>query len=83
MVWCPRFGPRAGVCGRAAAQERDPLDHISIHNVHPPAIDRSHRSPVGKLLLGSHREQLVYPLVSDCMLSDERKQQGPESKADR
>ena len=51
----PQLRPGGAVSGRTAAQERYPLRHIAIFDLDPAAIDRSHRTPEGKTLLGRHR----------------------------
>ena len=54
MIRKPHLRTGGAVSGRTAAQERYPRHHIAIFDLHPPAIDRSQRTPEGATLFGRH-----------------------------
>jgi hypothetical protein len=77
----PQLRPGGAVSGRTGAQETYPLRHIAIFDLDPAAIDRSLRTPERETLLGRHRNQLVYPPIQGCVVSDETKRHGADRQA--
>jgi hypothetical protein len=75
-----RLRPGGAESGQTAAQKRYPLRHIAILDLDPPAIDRAPRTLEGKTILGRHRNELVCPLIQDCVVSDQAKQSGVGSQ---
>ena len=71
-----RPGGRYNEAGTAPPHWRDKRP-----NRFAAAIDRSLRLPVRETLLGRHRNQLVYPLIQRCVVSDERKQPHTDRQA--
>jgi hypothetical protein len=72
----PILRPSGAVSSQTAAKERHPLRYIAILDRDPASQDGSLGAPVGEILLGRYRDQLVYPLAEDCVISDERKEDG-------
>ena len=70
------FCPGGAVSGGTVAQERRPLRHITIFDRDPAAKDRSLGVPKREALLGDDRNQLVYPLAEDCVVSHQRQHRG-------
>ena len=66
----PRLRPSGPVSRRTAAEERYPSWQITIFDLEPPKIDRSLRTPEAETVLGRHRDQLVYPLAVESIISD-------------
>src|SRR5262249_46843984 len=71
-------GERSNRCGE---EERHSVGQIAILDHDPAAKDRCVRAPLGKTLLGRHRNQLVYPVAVNSVISDERKRPGTDRQA--
>ena len=77
----PRLLPVGPESHRTAAQQRYSRCHIAIDDLEPPVINRALRTEDRETLLGRHRNQLVYPLAEECVISVKRKQASANVKA--
>src|SRR5215472_1849074 len=77
----PQLRPGCAISHQTAAQQRLSLHRIALFDLDPSAIDASPWTPETETLLGRNRNQLVYPLAEDCIVSGERKQQGANRQA--
>jgi len=77
----PRLRPGGTESARTVAEERHSLGQIAILDRDPAAKDRCIRAPLGKTLLSRHRNQLVYPVAVNSVISHERKQPGSDRQA--